>query len=102
MTASISSSDSIFKQLMPTDKAYSISASVLPTPEKTTFLGSPPAAITRRNSPSDTISKPAPNLANKFNTAKFEQDLTAKQVKCFFEANAFSKAFKCLSMVAFE
>ena len=33
---------------------------------------------------------------------KFEHDLTAKQVKCFFEANAFSKAFKCLSMVAFE
>ena len=40
--------------------AWRISARVLPTPEKTTRAGSPPAASTRSSSPPETMSKPQP------------------------------------------
>ena len=47
----------------PLRNANSISASVLPTPAKTHFRASPPAAMTRCNSPPLTMSKPPPRLA---------------------------------------
>ena len=72
-----SASDSTLKHLMPTSRAYSISASVLPTPENTTLLASPPASSTRASSPPETISKPEPSLAITFNTAKLEFAFTA-------------------------
>jgi len=78
---SSSLADSTLKQKMPASKAKRISASVLPTPENTTLAGSPPAAITRANSPPETMSKPAPNLANVFKIAKLGFDLTAKQTR---------------------
>ena len=62
---------------MPACNAVDISISVLPTPEKTTFLGSPPAWMTSHNSPTVTISKPEPKRAIRFNTPKFEFALTA-------------------------
>ncbi|MMZ68879.1 hypothetical protein D1872_316250 [compost metagenome] len=65
---------------MPTFNEVSISASVLPKPEKTTLDASPPAFKTRASSPPDTISKPAPSFANTLRTAKFELDFTAKQI----------------------
>ncbi|CSC76568.1 Uncharacterised protein [Vibrio cholerae] len=58
-------------------RARFISASVLPTPENTTLLGSPPAANTRSNSPTETISKPEPKRAKVFNTPKLELAFTA-------------------------
>ncbi len=73
--------DSTLKQRMPTSNAACISSAVLPTPENTTFLGSPPAANTRANSPPETISKPAPNCAKTLSTARFGLALTAKQIK---------------------
>ena len=54
---------------MPASKAVRISARVLPTPEKITWDGSPPAASTRSNSPPDTMSKPQPAWANTCSTA---------------------------------
>lgn len=39
----------MLKQKMPASRAWRISAGVLPTPEKTTFFGSAPAARTRCN-----------------------------------------------------
>src|SRR5438046_2339434 len=49
---------------MPRRSANSISGSVLPTPAKAQIFGGPPAATTRRNSPSLTTSKPLPRLAS--------------------------------------
>ena len=46
--------------------------SVFPTPANTHLRGSPPAAITRRNSPSLTTSKPLPNFAKTRMMAAFE------------------------------
>ena len=51
---------------MPAVNAASISAAVLPTPEKTIRAGSPPAAITRASSPPETMSKPLPRRARMF------------------------------------
>ena len=50
---------------------------VLPTPEKTTLAGSPPAWSTRYNSPPETMSKPAPARASKASTASDELAFTA-------------------------
>ena len=62
---------------MPTVSARRISSVCLPTPEKTTRAGSPPAAKTRSNSPADTISKPAPKRAKTLSTPRLELALTA-------------------------
>ena len=43
--SSSSPSDSQLKMWMPLRRAYSISSAVFPTPEKTTFAGSPPALM---------------------------------------------------------
>ena len=53
-------------------KASSISARVLPTPEKTIFSPGTPAARARRNSPSLTTSMPAPSRASVASTAWLE------------------------------
>ena len=76
MSAS-SDSDSQLKLWMPFARAYSTSAAVLPTPEKTTLEGSPPAWSTRKSSPPLTMSKPAPALASSASTASEELALTA-------------------------
>ena len=70
-------SDSTLKHLMFCSKANFISSSRLPTPEKTTFIGSPPASRTRNNSPIETISKPEPSLARILRMEMFELALTA-------------------------
>ena len=57
--------------------AWRISQGCLQTPEKMVFVGSPPAAITRLSSPADKISKPEPNLANRFKIARLPLALTA-------------------------
>jgi hypothetical protein len=67
----------MLKQKMPTSSASFISAAVLPTPEKTTFFGSAPAASTRCNSPPETMSNPAPRRAKMFRMARLELALTA-------------------------
>ena len=66
---------------MPTSNARRISVAVLPTPENTILLASPPAASTRSSSPPETISKPDPIFAKTFNTAKFEFAFTAKHTR---------------------
>ena len=76
-----SSSDSILKARILFSIANLISSEVLPTPEKTIFLGSPSAAMTLLSSPPETISKPAPFFASKFNIARLEFALTAKQIR---------------------
>ena len=68
--------DSTLKQRMSCDSARRISSRPLPTPEKMTFRGSPPAAMTRSNSPPETMSKPEPSAARVFNTARLEFDFT--------------------------
>ena len=69
---SSSDADSTLKHRMPASSAASISASVLPTPENTTFAGSPPAARTRASSPPETMSKPLPSRASRSSTARLE------------------------------
>ena len=69
--------DSTLKHLMSLLKASFISSSRFPTPEKTIFFGSPPAFITRYNSPPETTSKPEPNFAKIFRIEMFELALTA-------------------------
>src|SRR6266540_1800854 len=54
--------------------ASSISAAVLPTPEKTMPSGSNPAMRTRRSSPTDTMSAPAPSCFMTRNTPTFRCD----------------------------
>ena len=71
-SVSSSAADSTLKHRMPAVSAASISASVLPTPENTTFAGSPPAASTRASSPPETMSKPLPRRAKTFSTARLE------------------------------
>ena len=88
---SSSLADSTLKQKMPASNALRISASVLPTPENTTLEASPPAAMTRANSPPETISKPAPNFANKLKIAKLGFDFTAKQTRWSVPSNPASK-----------
>ncbi len=61
---------STLKQRTPTCSAWRISARVLPTPEKTTRRGSPPAASTRCSSPPETMSKPQPARAKVCSTAR--------------------------------
>ena len=73
--------DSTLKQKIFAVSAARISSAVLPTPENTILEGEPPAVNTRANSPPDTMSKPAPNLANKFKIARLGLDLTAKQIR---------------------
>jgi hypothetical protein len=63
---------STLKHLTPASNASAISMRVLPTPEKTTLAGSPPAAITRANSPPETMSKPKPMSAKVLITARLE------------------------------
>jgi hypothetical protein len=48
---------------MPLSSASAISASVLPTPAKTIFLGGTFAASARFSSPAETMSAPAPSRA---------------------------------------
>ena len=72
-----SGSDSTLKHLIPASRARCISLAVLPTPENTTLPASPPAAMTRSNSPTDTTSKPAPKVASVRRIAKFELAFTA-------------------------
>jgi hypothetical protein len=45
---------------MPVSMAKAISRAVLPTPAKTMRSGGQPAASARRNSPSETTSRPEP------------------------------------------
>jgi hypothetical protein len=45
------------------------------------FRGSPPAAMTRRNSPPLTMSKPPPRFASTRSTARLEFDFMAKQIR---------------------
>ena len=59
-----SASDSQLKTPILARSAYSISSTVLPTPENTTFDASPPACNTRNNSPLETISNPDPARAS--------------------------------------
>jgi hypothetical protein len=59
-SASSSGSDSTFKSRMSFSSANRISSSVLPTPAKTVFFGSPPALRTRKSSPPETTSNPLP------------------------------------------
>ena len=61
----------------PASSANAISSSVLPTPEKTTLRGSPPARSTRKSSPPETMSKPEPSRAKRLSTARFELAFTA-------------------------
>ncbi|CAI8294767.1 MAG: Uncharacterised protein [Gammaproteobacteria bacterium] len=58
------------------ERANLISSSVLPTPEKTVFAGSPPAAMTLCNSPAETISKPEPKSDKIESIERFELALT--------------------------
>ncbi|MNN37537.1 hypothetical protein D3C81_1514890 [compost metagenome] len=64
--------DSTLKQRTSCASASSISAALLPTPENTTLRASPPAASTRLSSPPETMSNPAPSLANTCSTARLE------------------------------
>ena len=50
---------------MPDFRANSISAALLPTPEKMVLSARPPAARTRASSPPDTMSKPLPSSAKR-------------------------------------
>ena len=72
LSTSSSASLSTLKQPMPACSACRISARVLPTPEKITLAGSPPAASTRCSSPPETMSKPQPARANTCSTASVE------------------------------
>ena len=76
-TSASSDSDSQLKLWMPLASAYSTSSAVLPTPENTTFPGSPPACSTRYSSPPETISNPAPAFASSASTASDEFAFTA-------------------------
>ena len=67
--ASSSGSDSTLKQKIPAPKAASISAAVLPTPEKVIFPGATPALSARASSPPETTSMPAPSEASSVSTA---------------------------------
>ena len=63
---------------MPALSARSISAAVLPTPEKTTrAAASGAAARTRSSSPPETMSKPAPRAASSLRMASAELAFTA-------------------------
>ena len=72
-----SSADSTLKQPMPATIAAAISSRVLPTPENTTFAGSPPARCHRYSSPIDTMSAPAPSSTSTASTPRVEQAFTA-------------------------
>jgi hypothetical protein len=74
---SSSSSLSTLKRRTPAWSAAFISSSVFPTPEKTTVAGSAPTASTRRNSPSETMSKPVPSWRARRRRARFPFALTA-------------------------
>src|SRR6266853_1582533 len=66
---------------MPASSAATISSCRLPTPEKTTLRGSPPACSTRKSSPPETMSKPRPSRASNASRARFGADFTAKQAR---------------------
>ena len=72
--------------------ANSMSSWDLPTPENTTIYGSPVAAKTQWSSPPETISKPAPFFASKFNMAILGLDFTAKQMRWSIPSNWFLKS----------
>ena len=72
-----SGSDSTLISATPVSSAKAISASVLPTPEKTMRSGGTPAASARRISPSETMSAPAPSSARVRSTARLELAFTA-------------------------
>ena len=61
-----SASLSTLKLKTPWSSAYSISSCDLPTPAKVHFRGSPPAASTRKSSPPETMSNPAPSRDKQF------------------------------------
>ena len=69
-SAASSGSDSTLNWRMPWRRASSISALVLPTPEKTMRSPGTPAARARRYSPSETTSMPAPSEAIRRRTAR--------------------------------
>ena len=71
-SASSSGSDSTLKQRMPLSSAKAISGLVLPTPENTMRSACTPAASARRNSPSETMSMPAPRRPSVLRTAWLE------------------------------
>ena len=74
---SSSCADSTLKHPTPASSAAAISASRLPTPEKTMRPAGTPAASTRSSSPPDTMSNPAPSRPSTSMTARFELALTA-------------------------
>ena len=71
-SASSSASNSTLKQKIFSFSPSFISASVLPTPEKMMRFPGTPAAKARLNSPSLTMSMPAPSFASVVSTAWFE------------------------------
>ena len=74
-------SDSVFISKIFLFIAYLISSSVLPTPEKTIFLGFIPAFIALMSSPIETTSAPKPNFFISFSKYKLGLDFTAKHIK---------------------
>jgi hypothetical protein len=78
---SSSEADSTLKSRMRSPRPAISSSSVLPTPAKTTFLGSKPARIARYSSPPETMSAPAPKEANARITARFPFAFAAKQTR---------------------
>ena len=79
MILSSSLSDSMLIEKISLSTASLISSFVLPTPEKTIFLGSAPATKHLFNSFPETTSNPEPREFKSLRTAIFELDLTAKQ-----------------------
>ena len=76
LIVSNSSNDSTLKHIIFFSKANLISSSVLPTPEKTVFEGSPPASITLNNSPAETISNPELSFARRESIERLELAFT--------------------------
>ena len=70
-----------------------ISFEVLPTPEKTIFLGLIPALRANINSPIDTTSAPSPNFFISFIKFKLVLDLIAKQINGEMDLKFFLKSF---------
>jgi hypothetical protein len=65
---------------IPASSAATISAAVLPTPEKTIISGAIPAASARRISPTETTSAPMPCRPSTLSTARLGFDFTAKAI----------------------
>ncbi len=80
LIALISASDSALIKRISFFIAKSNSSSVLPTPEKTIFLGEIPALRAIFNSPIETTSAPEPSFFNSEMSFKFEFDFTEKQI----------------------